>query len=75
MHCRYINAAILSQYGGGVLPATACSSSNINHAVMAVGYNLAEGWIRLQNSWCAHSLEGRKILAGFTCKQKPHNSL
>ena len=45
----YINAAQLGIYGGGVLPV--CPSSQTGHAVLAVGYNRKENWIKFQNSW------------------------
>lgn len=36
-------------YGGGIFDAEC--SSDINHAVIAVGYDLEEGYILIKNSW------------------------
>ncbi|KAL4431181.1 hypothetical protein ABPG75_006437 [Micractinium tetrahymenae] len=38
-------------YTSGIYPASACRSDGINHAMVIVGYSLAERYLILRNSW------------------------
>ncbi len=48
----YWVASDFFDYKSGVYDGTGCAGkTSINHAVLAVGYNIRERWVRFKNSW------------------------
>jgi hypothetical protein len=59
-------------YQSGLYSSAACKGDlvNLDHAVLAVGYNLDEGYVVIRNSWSSHWGEGgyaRLQIKGNTC--------
>jgi hypothetical protein len=59
-------------YQSGLYSSAECKGElvNLDHAVLAVGYNLDEGYIVIRNSWSSHWGEGgyaRMQIKGNTC--------
>ena len=44
---------VLNSYNGGVIPTSACPSTQTDHAVLLVGYDRNQKWWKIQNSWGA----------------------
>jgi len=59
-------------YQNGVMPASSCESTPLNHCVQIVSLDIEEGWWRVKNSWSVDWGESGFIRCTYICIHHIH---